>query len=104
MAIEPWQKEKKKTSLRFAEYYDMTEVFDELYARSKGGEIFTDLMKVITTEENIMLAYRNFKRNNGSYTPGSDNLTIRDIEKCSKEEVVRKVRNKLKWYCPKPVR
>lgn len=104
MAIEPRQKQKKKNSLRFAEYYDMTEVFDELYTRSKGGEIFTDLMKVITTEENIMLAYRNFKRNNGSYTPGSDNLTIRDIEKCSKEEVVRKVRNKLKWYCPKPVR
>ena len=104
MAIEPRQKQKKKNSLRFAEYYDMTEVFDELYARSKDGEIFTDLMKVITTEENIMLAYRNFKRNNGSYTPGSDNLTIRDIEKYSKEEVVRKVRNKLKWYCPKPVR
>ena len=104
MAIEPRQKQKKKNSLRFAEYYDMTEVFDELYARSKDGEIFTDRMKVITTEENIMLAYRNFKRNNGSYTPGSDNLTIRDIEKYSKEEVVRKVRNKLKWYCPKPVR
>ena len=102
MAMRPRQR--KKNSLRYAEYYDMTAVFDDLYARSKGGEIFTNLMEVITSEENILLAYRNFKRNNGSYTPGSDKLTIRDIEKCSRDEVVRRVRNKLKCYHPKPVR
>ncbi len=102
MTMKP--KQRKKNRLRFAEYYDMTAVLDELYSRSKKWEIFTDLMSAITTEENIMLAYRSFKRNYGSHTPGVDKLTIKDIEKCSKEEVVRKVRNKLKWYNPKPVR
>ena len=102
MAMRPRQR--KKNNLRYAEYYDMTAVFDDLYARSKDGEVFTNLMEVITSEENILLAYRNFKRNNGSYTPGSDKLTIRDIERCSRDEVVRRVRNKLKCYHPKPVR
>lgn len=61
-------------------------------------------MKVIESEENILLGYRNFKRNNGSYTAGADGLTIKDIEKCSREEIIRRVRNKLKCYHPKPVR
>ena len=29
--------------LRHAEYYDMQGVYDDLYARSKAGEHFTDL-------------------------------------------------------------
>lgn len=103
MAMKPKQKS-KKGDLRHAEYYDMTGTFDDLYARSKAGESFGNLMKVIESEENILLGYRNFKRNNGSYTAGADGLTIKDIEKCSREEIIRRVRNKLKCYHPKPVR
>ncbi len=47
---------------------------------------FGNLMKVIESEENMLLGYRNFKRNNGSYTAGADGLTIKDIEKCSREK------------------
>lgn len=101
--MKPKQKS-KKGDLRHAEYYDMTGTFDDLYARSKAGESFGNLMKVIESEENILLGYRNFKRNNGSYTAGADGLTIKDIEKCSREEIIRRVRNKLKCYHPKPVR
>lgn len=49
----------KDSHLRHAEYYDLTEVFDDLYARSKAQAVFTDLMPLILSEENIRLAYRN---------------------------------------------
>lgn len=34
------QKAKKRSKLRHAEYYDMQNIFDELYAKSRDGEIF----------------------------------------------------------------
>ena len=52
--------------LRHAEYYDMQSTFDELYARGQAGEIFENLMDVILSRENILLAYRNIKSNTGS--------------------------------------
>lgn len=94
----------KDSHLRHAEYCDLTEVFDDLYARSKAQAVFTDLMPLILSEENIRLAYRNIKRNTGSRTAGVDHLTMKHIEKLSSEEVISKVRHKLAWYKPKPVR
>ena len=46
-------------TLRHNEYYGMQGVFDNLYARSKSGEVFEDLMPQILSRENILLAYRN---------------------------------------------
>ena len=46
------------TNIRYSEYYGMQETFDRLYAESKYGKIFTDLMKIILSDENIMLAVR----------------------------------------------
>lgn len=37
------QKAKKRSKLRHAEYYDMQNIFDELYAKSRDGEIFNNL-------------------------------------------------------------
>lgn len=96
-------------SLRHAEYYDMQETFDELYAKSKAGEKFTDLMGLILKRENILLAYRNIKGNSGSCTPGTDKLTIDDIGRLTPDEVVERVRAIIKgskdWgYRPRPVR
>ena len=62
--------------LRHAEYYGMQPVFDELYHRSLEGENFTDLMDLILSRDNILLAYRNIKANGGSYTAGTDNKNI----------------------------
>ena len=78
--------------LRHNEYYGMQEIFDELYAKSKNGEVFTDLMSYILKKENILLAYRNIKTCTGSNTAGTDNLTIKDIGRLTPEEVVDKVR------------
>lgn len=94
-------------ALRHSEYYGMQEIFDDLYAKSAAGEKFTDLMDLILLRENILLAYRNIKANSGSNTPGTDNLTIRDIEKLTPEDVVEKVHSIIngRWgYRPKPVR
>lgn len=94
----------KQKKLRYLEYYDLQECFDDLYAKSKQGEVFTKLMGIISSEENIRLAYRNIKRNSGSYTSGTDNLNIKDIEKLSAEKLAEIIQRKLKFYKPKPVR
>lgn len=94
--------------LRHAEYYDMQSTFDELYARSQAGEIFENLMDVILSRENILLAYRNIKSNTGSITPGTDKLKISDIGKLTADEVTARVRKIVKGakngYTPRSVR
>ncbi len=94
----------KQKKLRHSEYYDLQNCFDELYAKSKQGDVFTNLMELISSEENIRLAYRNIKRNSGSETSGVDKLNIKDIEKLSAEKLVEIIQKKLKHYKPKPVR
>ena len=79
--------------LRHAEYYDMQKTLDDLYARAKSGEVFTDLMSTVLSRENILLAYRNIKTNSGSNTPGTDKVTINSIGKMEPEEMVQKVRH-----------
>lgn len=95
-------------NLRHAEYYGMQNIFDELFQKSKDNEVFDNLMDIILSRENILLAYRNIKSNTGSKTAGTDKLTIEDIGKLSVEEVVEKVRFIVKGskhgYRPKPVR
>lgn len=96
------------SELRHAEYYGMQEVFDSLYAKSNKNEIFTNLMNIILKRENILLAYRNIKSNDGSKTPGTDGVTFDDIGKLMPDEVVDKVRfitvGSTHGYRPKPVR
>ena len=94
-------------SLRHAEYYGMQQTYDDLYAKSKNGELFPKLMDIVLSRENILLAYRNIKANSGSNTPGTDQLTIENIGCLSTEEIVDRVRrivNGKRGYWPKPVR
>lgn len=39
--------------LRHAEYYEMQNTFDDLYAKSKNGDIFTHLMDIILSRKYI---------------------------------------------------
>ena len=66
-------------SLRYNEYYNMQETFDELYDKSIKGSKFDKLMDLVIDENNILLAYRNIKSNGGSNTPGTDGKSIKDI-------------------------
>ena len=56
----------KRQKLRNNEYYDFQRVQDDLYAKSQNGYVFKDLMSKIISEANILLAYRNIKKNTGS--------------------------------------
>lgn len=94
----------KKQKLRNAEYYDFQGVQDKLYEQSKRGKIFKNLVEVITSEENIKLAYRNIKKNTGSYTAGVDNKTIKDLAKWQDDRLIEYVRKKFQWYIPQAVR
>lgn len=94
----------KKSKLRNAEYYSMQATFDMLYDQSKNGSNFKNLMNIISTTENIKLAYRNIKKNTGSKTAGVDGRTIEHVSKLSEDKFVRYARNKLKDYKPKAVR
>lgn len=94
----------KNTRLRHAEYYGMTEIFDELYVKSKDKQKFKKLMSIITSDNNILLAYRNIKRNNGSATPGVDEVTIKDVEELGTHEFIGIVKKRFKQYNPRKVK
>ena len=91
----------KKAYLRNAEYYDFQNVLDNLYALSKKEMIFTDLMKYISSEQNIRLAYRNIKGNTGSRTAGADNKTISHLAKWEISALIQHIQKKLNYYQPK---
>lgn len=94
--------------LRHAEYYGMQDTFDELYQKSQNGEVFENLMDLIVSRDNILLAYRNIKANKGSYTAGTDKKNITDIGSRTPDDVVKRVRfivtGSEYGYRPKPVR
>lgn len=94
----------KKQKIRNAEYYDMQTAFDKLYAYSVSGRQFRNLVELIQRPENIMLAYRNLRKNSGSKTAGVDKKTISDLNKWSDKKLVNHVQRKLDWYVPNAVR
>ena len=102
--LETKQRALKRKKLRHAEYYDMQRAFDRLYADSERGENFYDLLEIIGSQENILLAYRNIKRNDGAMTPGVDGDTIADVAGMERNNFIGVVQNKLALYRPKPVK
>lgn len=94
----------KVQKLRNNEYYDMQTAMDNLYEESKKRCTFTNLMPLIIEEDNILLAYRNIKKNKGGHTSGVDGYTIKDVGKLSKDKLVKMVRSKLKNYHPNAVK
>jgi group II intron reverse transcriptase/maturase len=84
--------------------YGLQEKLCRLHEQSKQGKTFKHLMKMIVSEENIVLAYRNICKNKGSFTAGVDGKTIKDIQKYPIQAVAQMVRNKLIQYQPKQVR
>ena len=84
--------------------YNMDGVRYALYEQSKKGMNFNNLSKLVISEANILLAYRNVKGNKGAKTPGTDGMTMTYIDSLSTAEVIENVRHKFNWYNPKPVR
>lgn len=89
---------------RYFDYYQMTEIFDNLYEKSKNNKRFNKLHGIIANENNIKLAFRMIKTNHGSKTPGVDGMTIKDIKESEIERYVQRIKDKLESYKPDKVR
>lgn len=96
--------QRKNQKLRNAEYYDLQEQLDKLYADSVKKKTFHALMELIASDENILLAYRNLSKNKGSKTAGTDGKTIRYLSKFTNEALTHYVKRRLNQYRPQPVR
>lgn len=93
------------TKLRYNEYYHMQETFDWLYQRSSEGRMNgINLYKIITSENNILLAYRTIKSNTGSKTAGTDGMTIKNYHMKDRHEFISEVRRTLENYKPQTVK
>lgn len=79
-------------------------MFDELYSASKNGKNFTKIYDLIINRENILLAYRNIRKNKGSKTRGTNKNTIVNISAHKSDVIVNYVRKRLKNYQPHKVR
>lgn len=95
---------KVKSKLRHNEYYDMQDIFDELYNKSSEKKIFNDLMPIICSQNNILLAYRNIKKNKGSKTPRVDPANIIDLGENNSAKFVSDIQRSFADYKPMPVR
>ncbi|MFT9600284.1 group II intron reverse transcriptase/maturase [Mesobacillus sp.] len=82
----------------------MTSTFEELYDKSKNGENFNRLYDIITSRENILLAYRTIKSNKGSKTAGVDERTIDHFKSFTEEQLVTFIQKRLSNYQPMKVR
>lgn len=94
----------KKQKLRNAEYYNLQDTLDMLYQKSKDGAVFTHLMELISSNENIRMAYRNLKTNGGSKTPGTDGMTIQNLAQWNLDSLIKHVQKRLSWYRPQSVK
>ncbi|MCY7449557.1 group II intron reverse transcriptase/maturase [Bacillus altitudinis] len=98
------EKPKKKRTLRNNEYYHMQDTFDRLYQQSKDNKKFSSLMRIITSKENILLSYRNIKRNKGSKTTGVNKTNIANLAETKPDEFVRYIQNRLNNFVPHEIK
>lgn len=91
-------------AIRTARYYDMQSTFEDLYKISSEGRIVKDLYSLIASPNNIKLAYRRIKSNQGSKTAGVDKETINFFKQMTEEQLVNYIQNKLDNYQPSQVR
>ncbi|OOM77164.1 group II intron-encoded protein LtrA [Clostridium puniceum] len=94
----------KKDNLRYNEYYDMQKTFDNLYKQSQNNSKFTRLYNIISSDRNILLAYRTIKRNHGSKTPGTNRHNIKYIEDKPTRDYIIYIKSRLENYNPQTVR
>lgn len=82
----------------------MQPIFDNLYRQSKNNSKFKHLFNIIASDENILLAYRNIKRNKGSTTAGVNHKTIKFWKSKPLENFLQYIKSRLQNYFPQSVR
>ncbi|MFK4367166.1 group II intron reverse transcriptase/maturase [Bacillus sp. RC55] len=94
----------KDKKLRHNEYYGIQPALDDLYQRATKKKPFKNLMPIIISDENILLAFRNIKGNKGSKTAACDNVNIEDIERMEQSYFLNEVKRRFRNYQPQKVR
>lgn len=82
----------------------MQETFDTLYESSRKNVSFTQLMDLVQSKNNILLAYRTIKKNKGAKTSGTDRRTILHLQQLSEDSLVQLVQQEMDKYKPRAVR
>ncbi|WP_088271945.1 group II intron reverse transcriptase/maturase [Enterococcus wangshanyuanii] len=83
----------------------MQSTFDWLYQRSQNKcTKGLNLYEIITSENNILLAYRMIKTNTGSRTAGVDGITISDFKIKDTQKFIKEIREALTNFQPQVVR
>lgn len=96
--------QKTMNKYRYNEYYGLTQTFDNLYDQSRNDKTFRKLMPIITSENNLRLAFRTIKTNSGSGTAGTDGIKISNIKELKIDEFLSMVRKKFDEYVPDEVK
>ncbi|MCA1064504.1 group II intron reverse transcriptase/maturase (plasmid) [Rossellomorea sp. AcN35-11] len=91
-------------AFRATQYYNFNEVQENLYQKSKEGNSFKNLLDIITSDENILLAYRIIKSNDGAKTSGTDKQNIKNIANMEKTTFISHIKETLMDYKPHSVR
>lgn len=98
-------KQQINNKIRNMEYFpNLQKQYDRLYLNSKNGIKFKNLINLITSTENIILAIRNIAPNKGSKTKGVNETTIQDILNTPLKEVVQYVKERFNSYKPQEIR
>jgi len=82
----------------------MQEAFDDLYCLSSKSYKFKNLMQLITCDANILLAYRNIKKNKGSFTKGTNHTNIIDVGEHNPTRLINYVKNRLTNFQPHSIK
>lgn len=86
---------------KYIKYYGKTEICKKLYNWSLGGNKINNLMRVVSSETNILLALKLISDNPGRNTQGTDSLIYKDIASMDANLVVKEVRKYLNYKVPK---
>lgn len=83
---------------RYFDYYQMTDIFDNLYDKAKNNKKFNNLFGIIGSDNNLRLAFRMIKANHGSSTAGIDGIVIKDIKEKDIESYIVRIKSLLEDY------
>lgn len=86
-------------------YYNFVDIQKDLYRQSKSGKTnFKNVMEIILSDENILLAYRTIKSNTGSKTKGTDGYNIMHIAETDQQTFINTMKETVVKYKPRAVR
>ena len=96
---------KVKQTVQLAKQFQMLDILDELYSQSKENKVFTSLIPVIASRNNILQAIAKLKDTKIGKETGIDKKTIEDLISRDTEEVIKEIHEKLCGkYEPKAIK